>query len=196
MSLKRREVLKAGAGAALNLGLGLGSSRSASAQSAVKVMMDWAWQGPQAPFLLAETRGYYRDAGASIQLDRGFGSCARRPRSRRAATRWASRTCRPRSSSCSAIRARTWSAWAWSSTSPPLCAVADANGPIRTPKDLEGKRIAAPEADGGRQMFPAFAKATGIDQSKINWLRSRPPCASRCWRAGRPTPSPASSPRR
>ena len=30
--------------------------------------------------------------------------------------------------------------------------------------------MAAPETDGGRQLFPAFAKANGIDMAKINWM--------------------------
>ena len=45
---------------------------------------------------------------------------------------------------------------------------ADSN--IRTPKDLEGKTLAAPESDAGRQLFPAFAKAAGVDMAKINWM--------------------------
>jgi NitT/TauT family transport system substrate-binding protein len=51
-----------------------------------------------------------------------------------------------------------------------LCVTVRADGPIKAPKDLEGKTLAAPEADGGRQLFPTFAKAAGIDASKVNWM--------------------------
>ena len=40
---------------------------------------------------------------------------------------------------------------------------------ITKPKDLEGKTIGAPLTTGGRTMFPAFAAANGVDESKVNW---------------------------
>ena len=45
-----------------------------------------------------------------------------------------------------------------------------ADSAIKTPKDFEGKTLAAPETDGGRQLFPAFAKANGIDMTKVTWM--------------------------
>src|SRR5260221_2944263 len=44
------------------------------------------------------------------------------------------------------------------------------SNPIVKPKDLEGKTLGAPPGDSQRQMFPAFAKITGIDASKVNWV--------------------------
>lgn len=52
----------------------------------------------------------------------------------------------------------------------PLVLTVDANGPIRSPRDVEGRRIAAPEADAGRQMFPAWARAAGVDTSRVEWV--------------------------
>jgi NitT/TauT family transport system substrate-binding protein len=174
MSMKRRDVLMGGAAAGLGLGLGLGISGRASAQSPIKVMMDWAWQGPQSPFLLAEARGYYREAGVPVQLDRGFGSL-------RTPTEIAQGTYQMGFADLpTAIQFMFRNPTAdvvcvgVVFDQSPLCAVTDVNGPIKAPKDLEGKKIAAPEADGGRQMFPAFAKATGIDTAKINWLTVTP----------------------
>lgn len=45
---------------------------------------------------------------------------------------------------------------------------------ITKPKDLEGKSVAAPPGDGQRQMFPAFARLHGIDQSKVTWVNVEP----------------------
>ncbi len=42
------------------------------------------------------------------------------------------------------------------------------------PRHLNGKRIAAPETDAGRQFFPAFAQATGIDLASIRWITVTP----------------------
>jgi len=52
----------------------------------------------------------------------------------------------------------------------PLVLTVDANGPIRAPRDVEGRRLAAPEADAGRQMFPAWARATGVDPARVEWV--------------------------
>jgi NitT/TauT family transport system substrate-binding protein len=140
----------------------------------VKIMMDWAWQGPQSPFLLAEKKGYFRAESVAVQLDRGFGSL-------RTPTEIAQGTYQMGFADLpTAIQfmfrnpASEVVCVGVVFDQSPLAAITDANGPIRTPKDLEGKRIAAPEADGGRQMFPAFARATGIDTSKINWLTVTP----------------------
>ena len=46
--------------------------------------------------------------------------------------------------------------------------------PITRPKDLEGKSVAAPPGDGQRQMFPAFARLHGIDQTKVTWVNVEP----------------------
>ena len=48
------------------------------------------------------------------------------------------------------------------------------DAPITRPKDLEGKTIGAPPGDGQRQVFPAFAKLHGIDQSKVTWVNVEP----------------------
>ena len=39
---------------------------------------------------------------------------------------------------------------------------------------MEGKTVGAPPGDGQRQMFPAFAKLTGIDASKVTWVNVEP----------------------
>jgi NitT/TauT family transport system substrate-binding protein len=45
---------------------------------------------------------------------------------------------------------------------------------ITRPKDLEGKLLAAPPGDAQRQLFPAFAKLNGVDESKVKWLTIEP----------------------
>jgi NitT/TauT family transport system substrate-binding protein len=45
---------------------------------------------------------------------------------------------------------------------------------IATPKDLEGKTLAAPPGDAQRQLFPAFARINGLDAGKVKWLTIEP----------------------
>lgn len=41
---------------------------------------------------------------------------------------------------------------------------------VQAPKDVEGKRIAAPATDPGAQLWPLFAKLNGIDTGKVEVL--------------------------
>jgi NitT/TauT family transport system substrate-binding protein len=45
---------------------------------------------------------------------------------------------------------------------------------IFKPQDLNGKRISAVQADASRTLFPAFAKANGIDPKSIHWVTVAP----------------------
>ncbi|MFZ5644235.1 MAG: ABC transporter substrate-binding protein [Bacillota bacterium] len=45
---------------------------------------------------------------------------------------------------------------------------------IKEPKDLEGKKIVGSANSAYRILFPAFAKANGIDQSKVQWKLVEP----------------------
>jgi NitT/TauT family transport system substrate-binding protein len=46
--------------------------------------------------------------------------------------------------------------------------LAPANGPIKTPKDLEGKNIGVTAAGGDTPFLPAYCKAVGIDYAGLN----------------------------
>jgi len=46
----------------------------AQAPAPVKVLLDWAWLPYHAPFLIAQERGYYKDAGLNVELEQGRGS--------------------------------------------------------------------------------------------------------------------------
>jgi len=41
---------------------------------------------------------------------------------------------------------------------------------IKTPKDLEGRTLADTASSSVRLLFPAYAKAAGIDESKVKWV--------------------------
>jgi NitT/TauT family transport system substrate-binding protein len=45
---------------------------------------------------------------------------------------------------------------------------------IKSPKDLEGKRLAITAGDALTQLFPALAKANDIDLGKVNLFQMDP----------------------
>ena len=50
---------------------------------------------------------------------------------------------------------------------PPFGVYALKKSGIAKPKDLEGKKLGAPVFDASFKLFPAFAKATGVDNDKV-----------------------------
>ncbi len=48
------------------------------------------------------------------------------------------------------------------------------HSPIRTPKDLEGKKLGGPAGSATTRLFPVFAKLNGVDASKIEVLNMAP----------------------
>jgi NitT/TauT family transport system substrate-binding protein len=54
----------------------LGAASPAAAQTPVKVVLDWAWLPYHAPFLIAQDKGYYKDAGLNVTIEQGRGSAS------------------------------------------------------------------------------------------------------------------------
>jgi NitT/TauT family transport system substrate-binding protein len=164
----RRTTLLAGLGALAAPGVLRAQPRS------VRFSLDWAIGGSSAFAIVAARNGYFREEGLDVRITRGFGS-ARVPVDVAAGTY--------------EMGFGDFSALArFAAENPqvglicpmmvydglPLVAVARGDGPIRTPKDLEGKRLAAPEGDAGRQMFPVFADFAGFDHRTIRWTSVSP----------------------
>ncbi len=173
MRLTRRRLAASLAGAGAGLLAAPGIAR-AQGLPRVKYQVDWAFQGPNAWALLARDRGYFREAGIDIQIDRGFGSGRVPIDVAGGAYEIAQADMSPvikfiaENPNAGVVVVGVFGDRSL------LCATVRSDGPVRVPKDLEGKTLAAPDSDAGRQIFPAFAKAAGVDASKINWLTVRP----------------------
>ncbi len=136
----------------------------------VKFTLDWAYQGPQAPFLVALYKGFFADEGLSVTIDRGYGSA--KVISDVAAglfdigfgdinslIEFKSRYPDAKVKLVAVIHVRS-----------PLSIVTLAGRGIEGPKDLEGKKLGAPAGDAARRIFPAYAAAVGVDVNKVTWV--------------------------
>ncbi len=140
----------------------------------VRFTLDWAFQGPQAAFLLALDRGYFREAGLNVTMDRGFGSGDVPIKISSGAYDVGVADLNP------TIRLRLERPdvdlftpfIVYDATALAVMTLRREN--IRTPRDLAGKLIASPESDAGRQLFPAFARAAGFDASSVRWQTVTP----------------------
>ncbi|MEM1987495.1 MAG: ABC transporter substrate-binding protein [Candidatus Caldarchaeum sp.] len=140
----------------------------------VKFVLDWAVQGPQAPFIVALEKGYFVEEGLAVIMDRGYGSAD-------TITKVASGAYQMGYGSIDALiefnvknPGQELVAVYMVLNNPPYSVITLKDKGITNPKALEGKKIGAPEGDAPRRLFPVFAKATGIDASKVQWVSMSP----------------------
>lgn len=148
-------------------------ARGQAALPRVRFTMDWAFQGPSAYALLARERGFFRDAGVDVALSRGFGS-GRTPIDVAAGTfDMGQGDINPTIKFMAENPGSGLVVVAITGDRSGLCVTSLAEGPVRAPRDLEGRTLCAPDVDAGRQMFPAFARLVGIDLARVNWMTVR-----------------------
>jgi NitT/TauT family transport system substrate-binding protein len=140
----------------------------------VRISLDWAWQGGQAPFALAEQAGLFKAEGLDVVIDRGNGSADTVTRIAGGAYDIGYGDLSPMVKFNAEQPDKALLIVLVLHDRSALSVLSLAKSGIKTPKDLEGKTIAAPQTDAGRVMFPAFVKATGIDGAKVKWQTVTP----------------------
>jgi NitT/TauT family transport system substrate-binding protein len=147
---------------------------SALAQEKIRFMLNWKRDGSNAEFFLAQERGYFKAEGLDVTLDAGEGSSAP--------------IVRIASGAYEAGFGDINSMVQYDSLHPekpelvvlcfydkaPMAIITLKKTGITKPQDLVGKKIGAPQNDAGYQLFPAFAKATGLDATKITFENVMP----------------------
>ena len=148
-------------------GLAVGAS-VAFAQTDIKFTLDWKFEGPAAPFLVAIDKGFFKAEGLDVTIDTGNGS-------RESITRIASGTYQM---GFGDINALVEFMDAQPDTKiktvmmiyerPPFAVIGRKSLGVTTdPKSLEGKTLGAPQADGAFGQWPVFQKVANIDVSNI-----------------------------
>jgi len=143
----------------------------------VRFTLDWRFEGPAAPFLMALDKGYFKDEKLDVQVDVGAGSPVGINRVAQGTHDIGMGDITSLFEFASANQqnpqTRIQTIYVYYEQSPTMAFALKKSG-IKVPKDLEGKLLGAPVFDGGRKAFPIFAKATGIDMSKIRWTSMEP----------------------
>ena len=156
--------------------LGLAAALPALAQSTpIKFQLDWRFEGPAALFLAADAKGYYKAAGLNVTIDAGNGSGG-------TVQRVASGTYDMGFADLAALmefHANNPDApnkpvavmMVYNNT--PAAVLALKKSGIKSPADLNGKKLGAPVFDAGRRGWPIFAKANGVKEG--SWISMDPP---------------------
>jgi NitT/TauT family transport system substrate-binding protein len=168
MSMTRRTAMRcatlaAAAAAAASL------APAAGATERLRLLLNTGMSGPLAFFVLAQQRGYLAEAGIDLQLSTGGGAAAIVPQvvpGRYEAgygdiAALIELIARGRPDEGPVAIYTTFNAT-------PLTIAVDAAGPIRVPRDFEGRTIIGHGSDAALLMFDLFAAATGIDLAKVN----------------------------
>ena len=147
--------------AAVTLAL-LAAGLPASAQTPIKFTLDWVFQGPTSPFLLALDKGYYKQAGLDVTVDPGQGSAGAVQRVATGAYEMGfadvNSTIEYNAKNPGKEVLCVFMAYDFG----PFGVYALKKSGIKVPKDLEGKKLGAPVFDASFRLFPAFAKKNGI----------------------------------
>ena len=153
-----------------------GAFGTAMAQTTpIKFQLDWRFEGPAALFLQPAAKGYFKDAKLDVTIDAGNGSGG-------TVTRVASGAYDLGFADLAALmefHANNPDApnkpvaimMVYNNT--PASVMALKKSGIKTPADLNGKKLGAPVFDAGRRAFPIFAKANNV--SGVQWTAMDPP---------------------
>jgi len=159
---------------ALVLVLVVAVAAPAAAQAPQKVVfaLNWFAVGDHAAYWVALEKGYYREKGLEVELQnsKGSGDSIAKVDTGRADIGLADASVVvPRVAQGAKIKVV---GAVFDNT--PLNIWTRKDTGISKPKDLEGKTLAAPPGDSQRQLFPAFAKINGVDESKVRWVNIEP----------------------
>ncbi|MBI2198817.1 MAG: ABC transporter substrate-binding protein [Candidatus Rokubacteria bacterium] len=159
---------------ALVLVLAVAAAAPAAAQAPQKVVfaLNWFAVGDHAAYWVALEKGYYKEKGLDVELQnsKGSGDSIAKVDTGRADIGLADASVVvPRVAQGAKIKVV---GAVFDNT--PLNIWTRKDTGISKPKDLEGKTLAAPPGDSQRQLFPAFAKINGVDESKVKWVNIEP----------------------
>jgi len=140
----------------------------AVAQQKMDFILNWVPGGDHAPYYYAKKQGWYAKEGIDLQLEPGKGSAL--------ATQKVGAGANPIGLAdmggvlvAKGKGANSVAVFNVYANSPQGLYWLKSSG-IKSIKDFPGKKIGNPAADGARTMWPALAKANGIDPKSVTWV--------------------------
>jgi len=156
----------------LVLAAGLAAASLASvpafAQQKVDFILNWVPGGDHAPYYYAKKMGWYKDAGIDLNLEPGKGSAVAVQKVAAGANPIGLADM-PNALTLRGKGADTVGVFNVYANSPQGLYWLKSSG-IKSVKDLAGKKIGNPAGDGARTIWPALAKANGMDANSVTWV--------------------------
>ena len=143
------------------------ATATASAETAMPFALDWKFEGPAAPYFVAVDKGYFSDAGLTVEVSPGKGSLDAIPKVATGAFPVGMADVNSLVRFLDQNPGAPVTAVMMIYDKPPFAIVGRKSLGVENPKDLEGKVLGAPPPDGAWAQFPIFAKETGIDVAAV-----------------------------
>jgi NitT/TauT family transport system substrate-binding protein len=143
------------------------AATAASAQTPIKFSLDFKFEGPAAPFVVAIDKGYFKAEGLDVTIDTAGGSLE--PINRVASGTYdmgfgdINSLIKFRDANPGTPIKAVYMVY----NKPPFSIVGRKSRGVSVPKDLEGKKLGAPPPDGAFAQWPIFVQANSIDASKV-----------------------------
>jgi NitT/TauT family transport system substrate-binding protein len=154
--------------------LGFFGSHASAQTPTVRLVLDFAIQGQQSPFVLAADGGYFARAGVNVRIDRGYGSADAVAKVVSGAYDMAfadiGALIQVNAKQVGPHVVNVFQVYDVA----PMLVLSLKKSNIKTPADLAGKRLASSPGASSRVMFPLFAAANGLDPSSVSWLDVTP----------------------
>jgi len=166
--------LKSILAAALAGALLFAGSAAAQDKTKIRFTLDWKYQGLHAFVYWAQEKGYFAAQGLEVSVDQGTGSAA-------TVTRIASGTYDAGFGDVNAIIQLAGTKPGEQPkmvymiyNKPPFALIVKNASPIKSLKDVEGRKLGTPAGGAAGQLFPALAQANGVDASKVTVVNMAP----------------------
>lgn len=140
---------------------------TAGAQTTLPFALDWKFEGPAAPYLVAVDKGYFGAEGLKVEVTEGAGSLDAIPKVATGAFPVGFADINSLMRFLDQNPGAPVTAIMMIYDKPPFAMVGRKSLGITAPKDIEGKILGAPPPDGAWAQFPIFAAEAGIDMSKV-----------------------------
>lgn len=164
--LTRRNLIKALAAGTAGAGAGLRFPRPAIAQAAkVRYTLSWLPTGQYAFIYAARQLGYFKSRGIDLDIARGYGSMAA---TQAVATgQFDMGGAQTGATLLSMMRGLDLNILGTQGYDATLGIIVLADSAIKSPKDLEGKKVGVSAAGGDTAFLPAYCNLAGSDFSKL-----------------------------
>ncbi len=143
------------------------TARAQHSLKRVRLLLNTSYSGPQAWILLADDLGYFRREGLHVEMTPGGGAYTAAPRVAAGAFDFGYGDINALIEVAARDPERAPVAVFVAFNASPSTVAVDVDGPIKMPKDLEGRQVIGHDTDVALRTFGVFCQLTGIDRLRV-----------------------------
>ncbi len=143
-------------------------------QPNVKLLLDWVYDGAHAFILVADSKGYFKQEGLTVQIDAGTGSGVAVQNTASGVYQFAIADFPTMVQFNGKNPDKMTTAFYMVFDQTPIAIMSLKSKPIRTAADLDGKKITGRPGQAAYLLTPLLLKRAGITNAKIDWQNVSP----------------------